>query len=123
MVRSLQAFIYSLIFNFDYFSASKETLFACQKGALIHFERFHDSPSRQPYTSQAYRNFEKHTVRDMQFIESLDLILCFVNSQVVAHRCKEPFDVVATINQFTPINAFAAQVIKVRIHTAIKFLK
>uniref|UniRef100_A0A914XX23 CNH domain-containing protein n=1 Tax=Panagrolaimus superbus TaxID=310955 RepID=A0A914XX23_9BILA len=91
--------------------ASKESLFACQKGALIHLERQHDS-SRQPYTSQAYRNFEKHTVRDMQFIESLDLILCFVNGQVSAHRCKEPFDLVAVINQYTPINAFAANVFK-----------
>jgi hypothetical protein len=102
----LPLFIYKTIL------ASKESLFVCQKGALIHLERQHDS-SRQPYTSQAYRNFEKHTVRDMQFIESLDLILCFVNGQVVAHRCKEPFDSVAVINQYTPINAFAAKVFKV----------
>uniref|UniRef100_A0A7E4VQ83 CNH domain-containing protein n=1 Tax=Panagrellus redivivus TaxID=6233 RepID=A0A7E4VQ83_PANRE len=88
---------------------TQNSIFTTQKnGALVHFERPKDST--RGYEPQAFRHFEKKTVHDLQFVERLGLLVCLANNQVTAHRASGDFGVVAVLDQYTPVGAFACRV-------------
>ncbi|KAE9556652.1 hypothetical protein FO519_000058 [Halicephalobus sp. NKZ332] len=82
-----------------------------KNGSLLCFKHPNDAV-RRGHECQVFREFEKKTVRDLQFVDSLELLISLAAGQVTVHSSKEPFEVVAVIDKYPLITAFAGYVHK-----------
>ena len=78
-------------------------------GSLLCFKRPNET-IRRGHECQVFRDFEKKAVRDLQFIEALELLICLSAGQVTVHSSKEPFEVIAVIDKYPSITAFSGYV-------------
>ena len=93
--------------------AVSDTVYAGLKaGSLLCFKRPND-PNRRGHVSQVFREFEHKAVRDLQFLEPLELILCLSDDKVKVHSSKEQFEVIAVVDKYPSITAFSGYVKKV----------